>query len=215
MQTLSHAFSSGQQVCQLTCMHRCVKTAHALYHSRSICFQLHTTSVCTDTGRCTSTRDNPVVGDPTGSSGPPTTSAMCQARSHKLHSSSAASLPQADSVCLRTAHGSPPPEQPDAWAQLNLTTGKMGACSAQGPGRPTGTESAVCRCLLSAGGCGSSLLSLPGACWQGTRCMAHTGTRPHTAQQRPGISSPLSKAKFRPSAEVFLQIISLSGRAGG
>lgn len=133
----------------------------------------------------------------------------------ELHSSSAASLPQADPMHLQTAHGSPPPDQPDEQAQLNLTTGKMGACSIKGPGRATETESAVCRCLLVQGSCGNSLLSLPGTCWQGTRCMAHAGTRPHTAQQRPGISSPLPKAKFRPSVEVFLQIIPLSGRAGG
>lgn len=101
--------------------------------------------------------------------------------------------------------------------QTSLTSGHSGTSPQgkwelarhQGPGRGTGTESAVCRCLLSTGGCGSSLLSLPGACWQGTRCMAHAGMRPHTAQQRPGISSPLSKAKFRPSVEGFLQIIYL------
>lgn len=69
----------------------------------------------------------------------------------QLHSSSAASLPQAAPMRLQTAHGSPPPDQPDKQAQLNLTTGKMGACSTQGPDRATETESAVCRCLLSAG----------------------------------------------------------------
>lgn len=69
----------------------------------------------------------------------------------QLHSSSAASLPQAAPMRLQTAHGSPPPDQPDERAQLNLTTGKMGACSTQGPDRATETESAVCRCLLSAG----------------------------------------------------------------
>lgn len=120
------------------------------------------------------------------------------------------SPPNCDSACLQSAHGSPPPEQPEERAQPHLSTGKRGPCLAW----PQRSQSPSQRRAGASerGGRASSRLSLPE---RAGRNALHAGSRPHTAQQRPGISSPLSKAKFRPSVEVFLQIILLLGRARG
>lgn len=64
-------------------------------------------------------------------------------------------------------------------AQLNLTIGTTGACCAQGPGRATETESAVCRCLLSTGGCGAACSASPERAGR-EHAARHTRAHAHT-----------------------------------